>query len=88
MDVKVLANLNKSTETGRASWFVRSRFHLDCDQIKLAELNVQSVNKVNEPIIFEGEPSDPPPPPDRGSIPAEVGFWVGLIIFSYVSTPM
>ena len=44
------------------------------------------------PIKYpEGVPSTtpriPPPPETRGSIPAKVGFWVGLRIFSYVSTP-
>ena len=38
LDDEVLSNLNKPTETGRASWCVRAFFILGRGQTKLAEL--------------------------------------------------
>ena len=64
LNSEVLVNLNKQTETGTYIWFVGAWFRLGCGQTNLAELNVCSVNKENDPIIFEEEPSDPPPFPD------------------------
>ena len=61
MGGEVIANLNKQTETGRTSWFVRAWFHLCCGQTNLAKLNVSSLKKENDPIIREEEPSDPLP---------------------------
>ena len=37
---EVVNTRNKCTETGRASWFVRARYHLGEGQTKLAEINV------------------------------------------------
>ena len=41
----VVTNVNIPTATGRASWFVRVRFHLGGGQTKLHELSVWSVKK-------------------------------------------
>ena len=56
--------MNKKTETVRSSWYVRARFCLVCDQTKLVEFNVRSVKRLNEPIFFDEETYDPPPPPE------------------------
>ena len=41
LDGEVMDMINKHTETGRASWFVRTWFHLVEDQTKMVELNVR-----------------------------------------------
>ena len=47
----VVINVNIPTYTGRASWFVRVRFHLGGGHTKLQELSVRSVNKDSTPLI-------------------------------------
>ena len=42
----VVTNVNIPTSTGRASWFIRVRFHLGGGHTKLHELSVRSVKKV------------------------------------------
>ena len=49
----VVKNVNIPTSTGRASWFVRVRFHLGGGHTKLHELSVRSVNKAPTPVIHE-----------------------------------
>ena len=49
----VVTNVNIPTSTGRASWFVRVRFHLGGGHTKLHELSVRSVNKESTPVIHE-----------------------------------
>ena len=49
----VVTNVNIPTATGRASWFVRVRFHLGGGQTKLHELSVWSVKKAAAPVIHE-----------------------------------
>ena len=51
----VITNINKPTATGRASWFVRFRFHLCGGQTKLHEPSVCSVKKASAPVIREEE---------------------------------
>ena len=49
----VVTNVNKPTSTGRASWFVRVRFHLGGGHTKLRELSVRSVKKAPTILIHE-----------------------------------
>ena len=49
----VVTDVNIPTATGRASWFVRVRFHLGGGQTKLHELSVRSVKKAAAPVIHE-----------------------------------
>ena len=49
----VATNVNIPTSTGRASWFVRVRFHIGGGHTKLHELSVRSVNKSPTPVINE-----------------------------------
>ena len=51
----VVTNGNIPTSTGRASWFVRVRFHLGGGHTKLHELSVRSVKKAPTPVIHEEE---------------------------------
>ena len=51
----VVTNVNIPTSTGRASWFVRVRFHLGDGHTKLHKLSVQSVKKASTPVIHEEE---------------------------------
>ena len=51
----MIANKNKPTESGRASWFVNTWFHLGGGQKKLAELNVCSVKKAAALTIYTEE---------------------------------
>ena len=53
LDGEVLPNLNKPTQTGIASWFLRAWLCLGCGQTKLSELNVCSGKQLNDPIIRE-----------------------------------
>ena len=55
----VVKNLNIPTATGRASWFVRVRFHLGGGQTKLHKLIVRSVKKAAAPSIHEEEQEIP-----------------------------
>ena len=54
-----VTNVNKPTSTGRASWFVRVRFHLGGGHTKLHELSVRSVKKAPTPVIHEEEQEIP-----------------------------
>ena len=56
---EVISTRNKRTATGRASWFVRARFHLGEGQTKLTEINVRSVKKADAPTIRLEEPDTP-----------------------------
>ena len=49
----VVTNFNIPTSTGRASWFVRVRFHLGGGHTKPNELSVRSVKKDPTPVIHE-----------------------------------
>ena len=49
----VVTNVNIRTATGRASWFVRVRFHLGGGHTKLHKLSVRSVKKATTPVINE-----------------------------------
>ena len=49
----VVTNVNIPTSTGRASWFVRVRFHLGGGQTKLHELSFRSENKAPTSVIHE-----------------------------------
>ena len=49
----VVTNISIPTSTGRASWFVRVRFHLGGGHTKLQELSVCSVKKSPTPVIHE-----------------------------------
>ena len=51
----VVTNVNIPTSTGRASCFVRVRFHLGGGHTKLHELSVRSVKKSPTPVIHEEE---------------------------------
>ena len=51
----VVTNVNIPTSTGRASWFVRVRFHLGGRHTKLHELSVRPVKKAPTPVIHEEE---------------------------------
>ena len=53
LDGLVITNVNKPTDTGRASWFVRVWFHLGGGQTKLHKLSVRSVKKSAAPVIRE-----------------------------------
>ena len=55
----VVKNVNTPTSTGRASWFVRVRFHLGGGHTKLHELSVRSLNKAPTPVINEEEQEIP-----------------------------
>ena len=55
----VVTNVNIPTSTGRASWFVRVRFHLGGGHTKLHELSVRSVKKAPTPVIHEEEQEVP-----------------------------
>ena len=55
----VITNVNIPTATGRASWFVRVRFHLGGGQTKLHELSVRYVKKAAKPEIHEEEQEIP-----------------------------
>ena len=55
----VVTNVNKPTSTGRASWFVRVRFHLGGGHTKLHELSVRSVKKDPTTLIHEEEQEVP-----------------------------
>ena len=62
----VVTNVNIPTDTWRASWFVRVRFHLGGGQIKLHELSVRSVKKAPTPVIHEEEQEIPDDVPIDG----------------------
>ena len=47
----VVKNINIPTSTGRASWFLRVRFHLGGGYTKLHELSVRSVKKAPTLVI-------------------------------------
>ena len=49
----VVTNVNIPTSTGRASWFVRVRFHLGGGHKNLHKLGVRSVKKSPTPVINE-----------------------------------
>ena len=49
----VVTNVNIPTSTGRASWFVRVRFHLGGGHTELHKLSVRSVKKAPTPVIHE-----------------------------------
>ena len=51
----VITNLNRPTANGRASWFVRFRFHLGGGQTKLHELCVRSAKRAAATVIREEE---------------------------------
>ena len=53
LDGLVITNVNKTTATGRTSWFLRVRFHIGGGQKNLQELSVRSVKKAATPIIRE-----------------------------------
>ena len=53
LDGLVITNVNITTATGRASWFVLARFHLGGGQTKLHKLSVRSVKKSAAPVIHE-----------------------------------
>ena len=55
----VVTNFNIPTSTGRASWFVRVRFHLGGGHTKLHGLSVRSVKKESTPLIHEEEKEIP-----------------------------
>ena len=55
----VVTNINIPTSTGRASWFVRVRFHLGGGHTNLHELSVRSVKKESTPLIHEEEQEIP-----------------------------
>ena len=55
----VVTNVNIPTSTGRASWFVRVRFHLGGGHTKLHKLSVQSVKKSPTPLIHEEDQEIP-----------------------------
>ena len=59
LNSEVIANKNKPTESGRASWFVSAWFHLGGGQKNLAELNVCSVKKAAALTIHMDEPEIP-----------------------------
>jgi hypothetical protein len=56
---EVIETRNNPTESGRASWCVRARYHLGEGQTKLAEINVRSVKKADRPAIRVEEPETP-----------------------------
>ena len=56
---EVVNTRNKRTETGRASWYVRDRYHLGEGQTKLAKINMRSVKKAAAPTIQVEEPETP-----------------------------
>ena len=64
----VVTNVNIPTSTGRASWFVRVRFHLGGGHTKLHELSVWSVKKVPTPVIHEKEQEIPDAVPIDGRL--------------------
>ena len=55
----VVTNVNKPTSTGRASWFVRVRFHLGGGHTKLHKLSIRSVKKYPTTLIHEEEQEVP-----------------------------
>ena len=59
LDGLVITNVNIPTATGRASWFVRVRFHLGGGHTKLHELSIWSVKKAPTPGINEEEQGIP-----------------------------
>ena len=64
----VVTNVNITTATGRASWFVRVRFHLGGGQTKLHELSVRSLNKAPALVIHEEEQEIPDDVPIYGRL--------------------
>ena len=67
----VVSNVNIRTSTGRASWFVRVRFHLGGGHTKLHELSVQSVKKAPTPVIHEEEQDIPEEQEIPGDVPID-----------------
>ena len=59
LNSEVMADKNKPTELGRASWFVNAWFHLGGGQKKLAELNVCLLKKAAALTIHMEEPEIP-----------------------------
>ena len=64
----VVTNVNIFTANGRASWFVRVRFHLGGGQTKLHELSFRSVKKSPAPVIHEEEQEIPDAVPIDGRL--------------------
>ena len=74
----VVTNFNIPTSTGRASWFVRVRFHLGGGHTKLHELSVRSVKKEPTPVIHEEEQEVP----EGHETPDAVPIYGGLRVYT------
>ena len=64
----VVTNVNTTTSTGGASWFVRVWFHLGGGHTKLHKLSVRSVKKAPTPVIHEEDQEIPDVVPIDGRL--------------------
>ena len=64
---EVIAYLNKPTDTGRRSWYVRSQYDLRGGTTNISELNVRPIKAA--PVVPKSVPIHVPTPPTIPDIP-------------------
>ena len=64
---EVIASLNKPTDIGMISWYVRARYDLGVGTMKIAKLNVRSIKA--SPVVPQSVPVTATTPPTIPDIP-------------------